>query len=601
VGEPEGCVPAGRAGFSAPEGEVALRLQQLARVTSELGAADTMEGIVDAAVNHIAGAIGAAVTTLMVRHGSELEMVGGHGLQEGIWEQWQRFGVDDDNPASEAVRLGRPVGVGSVAETEHRYPVLRGQVPAGRSVLCLPLGAESPVGVMGLTFEDGWLPGPGELDFLTTFAEACGQAINRVRSAGQAAERARHLTFLAEASAELGRSLDYRSTLTNVANLVVPVLADWCAVAVLENGELSTLAVAHVDPEKVAWAWQLQSRYPPDIDAPTGAPRVVRTGESELVERVTDEMLAASARDEEHLRMARDLHLRSAIIVPLVTHDRTLGAITLLRSDDDRPYRPSDLAVAEDLGRRAGVAIDNAMLHGQARDTAVQLQRAVLPSALDTIPGWQIAAHYEPGGHAEVGGDFYDAVALPDGRLAVFIGDVMGHGIPAAAAMAQLRASVRAYLCVDPSPDVVLSKLERMFQLLAITRLVTCVYGLVDPVTQRLELVNAGHYAPLIVHRDRPADWAETPPRRLLGADPDQCATTTFPFTPGDTLLMFTDGLVERRQEVIDVGLKRAYDHSDGLRDGDLAAALRAFIDAVHAGDGDDDITALAVRTNPAS
>src|SRR5207244_4260554 len=232
-----------------------------------------------------------------------------------------------------------------------------------------------------------------------------------------------------------------------------------------------TLAVAHVDPEKVAWAWELQRRYPPDPNAPTGAPNVVRTGVSELHEVITDDMLVAAARDEEHLRLARELHLSSAIVVPLVVRGRTFGAITLIRAETDRRYGPADLVVAEDLGRRAGTAIDNAQLHSQTRDVAVQLQRAVLPEDLGSVLGWQVAAHYEPGGEAEVGGDFYDAVPLPDGRLAVFIGDVMGHGVPAAAAMAHLRASVRAFISIDPAPAAVLEHLQKMFSLLSTRQL----------------------------------------------------------------------------------------------------------------------------------
>lgn len=585
-----------RAGFSAPEGESALRLQQLARVTSELGAAETMDDVIEAAVNHMASAIRAAVTSLMIRDGDTLRLVAGHGLRPGVLDEWATFSVDDDNPASEAVRLGRPVSVSHEATLEKKYPSLIGQVPPGRSILDLPLGSGSPVGVLGLTFEDNWLPGPRELDFLTTFAEACGQAIRRVRAAAIAAERADQLAFLADASAELARSLDYRSTLSKVADLVVPGLADWCSVDIVEGDRLVTLAVAHADPAKVQWAWELQRRYPPDPDSPRGARQVARTGVSELIVEITDDMLVAGAQDEEHLRLARELNLRSALIVPLAASGRTLGAISLLRAENDRPYTPADLRLVEDIGRRAGAAVENALLHSQTRDTAVQLQRAVLPASLPEIPGWDLAAFYEPGGAAEVGGDFFDVVPLPDGRLVAFVGDVMGHGVPAAAAMAQLRASVRAFLCVDPSPRAVLVHLQRMFELLSISRLVTLVYAVVDLPHESLELINAGHYAPLLIRADGAAAWAQTRPRRLLGAEPDDCLPVTFPFGRGDTLLMFTDGVVERRSEIIDCGLRRAEQFADVLRADDLTAALGEFVARVHGEDADDDITALAVR-----
>jgi serine phosphatase RsbU (regulator of sigma subunit) len=137
-----------------------------------------------------------------------------------------------------------------------------------------------------------------------------------------------------------------------------------------------------------------------------------------------------------------------------------------------------------------------------------------------------------------------------------------------------------------------------MFGLLSINRLVTLVYAVIDPSAARVELVNAGHYPPLVVPADGPASWAQTAPRRLLGTEPDDCTATTLPYLPGDTLLLFTDGLVERRSEVIDVGLKRALVHADVLRDSGLPAALARFVELVQGDDGDDDITALAVRAD---
>ncbi|HKC27098.1 MAG TPA: SpoIIE family protein phosphatase, partial [Jatrophihabitans sp.] len=540
----------GRSGFSAPADENSERIHQLAKVTAELGAADTIDAIVDAAVTHAAAAIRAAVTTLMLREGDHLRLVGGRGLRPGILERWHSFPVADANPASQAFREGLPVLVNNPDDIGSRYPGMAADVPAGRSVVCLPLGSgDDRVGVAGLTFDEAWLPGPRELDLLMTFAAACGQAVRRVRAADEAAQRAWQLRFLADASEELSRSLDYRATLTRVAELCVPELADWCAVDIVEREGLVTLAVAHADPAKVAWAWDIQRKYPPDRNAPTGAPNVVRTGLSELYEDIPDEMLIHRSRDEEHLRLSRELQLRSAIVVPLRVRNRTLGTITLIRAESDRRYGSLDLPFAEELGRRAALAIDNAQLHSATRDVARELQLAVLPARLDTIQGWPIAVHSDPGGSAHIGGDFYDALPLPDNRLAVFIGDVMGHGIDAAAAMAHMRAALRAYISVDPTPAVVLGKLEKMFGLLGTTRLVTLVFALIDPAADSVELVNAGHYAPLIVSADGTARFAQTTPRRPLGTDPDDRTSSAFPFGTGDTLLLYTDGLVERRDE----------------------------------------------------
>jgi GAF domain-containing protein len=588
--------PAGRAGFVAPAGDVADSLQQLARVTAELAAAETIEAVVDAAVTHAAGAIGAAVTTLMVREGDRLDLIGGHGLRPGVDQRWASFPLDDDNPASETARTGRVIAVSSVAELEQRYPRMRGEMPAGRSLLSLPLGtAPAVVGAIGLTFEQEWLPGPIELDFLRTFADACAQAVRRVQAAQVAERRARQLRFLADASLELGSSLDYRVTLARVADLVVPDLADWCAVDIVDAGALLTVAVAHVDPDKVAWAWELQKRFPPDPNAATGAPHVARTGVSEFYPVIPEELLVAGARDEEQLQLLRDLRLRSVLVVPLIAHGRTLGAITMIRTDAGRAYDAEDLAFAEDLGRRAGVAIDNAQLHSETRNAALQLQTAVLPDQLPTLDGWDIAAHYQPGDRAGVGGDFYDAIVLTGGRLAVVVGDVMGHGIAAAAAMAHVRAAVRAYLVLDPDPSAVVTHLQQMFDELEMTRLVSLSYAVLDPQAARLDIVNAGAMPPLAVDAEGSADYLPVPPRRLLGAGRDEATPVQLPMPAGQTLLLFTDGLVERRGELIDVGLERLRAAAGALT-GDLATSLPGLVAQLDNGDTHDDVTALAVR-----
>jgi serine phosphatase RsbU (regulator of sigma subunit) len=585
----------GRAGFSMPSGVDPGQVQRLARVTGELSAAVDMAGIADAAVTHIADAIHAAVATLLVVQGDRLVMVGGHGLQPGTDVAWASFALDHANPASEAARTGRQILIGDSAEAQHRYPSLAGWMPAGRSLVNLPLGRPA-AGVLGLTFEDGWLPGPAELDLLTTFADACGQAIRRVQAADEARATAERLTFLSQASAELASSLDYRATLGRVARLAVPTLADWCTVQILDDsGELRTVAVEHVDPAKVAWAWQLESRYPPQPDAPTGAPNVVRTGVSELYEVITDEMLAASAVDAEHLRLSRSLNLRSAMIAPLRTPSRTLGAITFIRAETDQTYTPADLAVAEDLAGRAAVSIENARLHRETEGIALQLQRAVLPEHLDRIPGWEVVTHYEPAGPADVGGDFYDAVLLDDG-LAVFIGDVMGRGIAAAAAMAQLRAAVRAYLCVDPAPDVVLPKLDRMIARLGLTRLATLLYARIQADRPELDLISAGHLPALVVGADGTRRWVDAAVQRPLGTPPGERRATTVPFAPGETLLLYTDGLVERRDQAIDEGLDRLAEKAGVLAASPLPDALPALVAALDRNATGDDVTAVAVR-----
>ncbi len=175
--------------------------------------------------------------------------------------------------------------------------------------------------------------------------------------------------FLSDASAALAALVDYGSTLQKVARLAVPFFADWCTVDMLdEGGTLRRLAVAHVDPSKVELAHQLHRRYPPDLDAPQGVGNILRTGKSEIVADITDEMLAASVPDAELLGIMRKLGLKSYMGVPLLLRGKALGVLTFIGAESGRRYDAADLAMAEDLAHRAAVAIENAQLYQAARE-----------------------------------------------------------------------------------------------------------------------------------------------------------------------------------------------------------------------------------------
>jgi len=173
--------------------------------------------------------------------------------------------------------------------------------------------------------------------------------------------------FLGEASSLLGSSLDYHSTLASVAQLAVPAIADWCAIEIVEDGELRELEVAHADSNKVPLARELRRRYPQQH---AGSARVIESGRAELFPDITDESLREVAVDEVHLELLRELGLRSVIIVPMTVRERVFGTITLVTSESDRLYGERDLALAEDVGRRAAVAIENARLYRQSQEEA---------------------------------------------------------------------------------------------------------------------------------------------------------------------------------------------------------------------------------------
>jgi GAF domain-containing protein len=588
--------PGGRQGDSVETGRLA-DLTRLARVTAELAQADTVDLVTKTVITHSADAVGATKASLtLLEDGDALRVVAARGYGDYDPAAWEHYPLSRRTPASDTVRTGERVVLVGEREIAERYPDLPEIQLGERSAVCLPLKATTrTIGVISLSFPGRRVIEPAEMEFFEILADTCAQALERIAAQEEAARQTARLAFLADATAELARSLDYQATLQAVARLAVPTLADWCAIDLVEDGRLHRLAVEHVDPAKVRLAHELQERYPPDPDAPSGPWNVMRTGRSELIHEITDEMLVAGAIDEEHLRIARDLQLRSAVTVPLAARGRVLGVITWVSAESGRLYGPDDLALAEDLARRAAVAIDNSQLHSETLAAAERLQHAVLPARLPAIPGWDLASFYSPSGRTEVGGDFYDAVPLADGRVALFVGDVMGRGVAAAAAMAQMRAATRAYVAIDPAPAAVMGKLDTMFARYPGEQLVTLVYLVADPARQVLVIANAGHPAPVILRADGSAEQlpvADGPPLDTFSTTRQEVSVG---FGPGDTVLAFTDGLVERRDEDIDEGQGRVLGRL-ALLGGDLTAGLEALAAQLREPTRDDDVAAVALR-----
>ncbi|HZT41963.1 MAG TPA: GAF domain-containing protein [Chthonomonadaceae bacterium] len=271
------------------------------------------------------------------------------------------------------------------------------------SMLVLPLCLHGDVnGTLVFYYKTPHVFPDSEVHTATALANLAASAIanaelyeEQTRLRMQSEQAQRRQAFLVEASRILDSSLEYQTTLANVARLAVPHLADWCAVHILEEDGVSRqLAVEHVDPDKVRWAVALQERYPPDPNAPTGVPNVLRTGKSELYTEIPDEMLVRGARDEEHLEIIRQLQIQSAMVVPLTARGRTLGAITFISAESGHRYTEEDLAIAEELGHRAGIAVDNARLYQAAQqeiadrtlqEEILQRQAQLLELAHDTI------------------------------------------------------------------------------------------------------------------------------------------------------------------------------------------------------------------------
>jgi PAS domain S-box-containing protein len=415
----------------------------------------------------------------------------------------------------------------------------------------------------------------------------------------RAAEHAQaRLTTLAEVSAALSGTLDVSEALGLLADHVVPALADWCAVDVREPQGVRRVAAAHRDPAKEEVLRRIRPVFPSYGGAAVA--RVLDGGAPVLLEHVDEEVLGRVGGPPERVTMLREVGITSEIIVPLQARGRVLGALSMAVADDVRSYDRSDLELAVDIGQRAGLAVDNARLYSREHDVAVALQRSML-SAVPDLPGLQISAHYFAGSdRADVGGDWYDVVPLPDGAIGVAIGDVMGHDLIAAAAMGQLRSVLRSYAWEGHRPAEVLDRLDRLVQGLGMAQLATCVYGRLEPAEggATLRYANAGHLPPVVQGRDGEVRILDEGKSVLIGAPGIAGRTDAEAFVGhGSTLILYTDGLVEDRETDVEDGIAHlcslvaAHDPALGVD-----ALCDTLLDELLDGPRQDDAAVIAVR-----
>jgi len=538
----------------------ARRRGVLYAVTAALSEALRPEEVAEVVVDRCVEAMGAAAGLLAALSPSadQLEVVRSVGYRDQIIQDYARFPVDAPLPLSDAVRSREPVLIETRRERDERYPHLNRGPMGIESIAAVPLLVERrAIGGMALSFTEA-RPFSGEdRSFLMALGRQCAQALERSRLyqaervARSEAERANdRLAFLAQASELLSLSLDYRTTLSEVARLAVPRLADWCSVDMLdEAGGIEQVAATHVDPAKMEMARLLREGFPPRLDDPTGAGHVIQSGQAEIWPLVTPEFLKEVVADPERRRLAMQLTISSSMVVPLRVRWKTLGAITLASTETHRAYTAADLALAEDLARRAAQAVDNAAIYQERDYIARTLQQSLLPPALPEIPGVEIAARYLPAGTGnEVGGDFYDVFDTGEGSWGLAIGDVCGKGPDAAAVMGVARYSLRAAAVREARPSRILEVVnEAVLSQASDGRFLTVAYARLRPEkgTGQLTVCCGGHPLPTVL---RTSGRLETVgrPGTLLGLFPDpELADQHVELRPGDVMLLYTDGVTD--------------------------------------------------------
>jgi PAS domain-containing protein len=385
---------------------------------------------------------------------------------------------------------------------------------------------------------------------------------------GRAEQR---LRTLADAGATLAHSLDYAETLENLSELLVREFATFCVIDLFERHDdgrlrIERAAAEHADRSRRADMERLRAFVPAETNLEHPVIRILNDGSSSLVELMPADWVARMDLVPDHAALYVALVARSLLTVPLVANGKLLGALMCGLGLETRPpmmrplaYDAEDLFFAEELGRRAGVALENARAYERERRIAIVLQAASLPRSLPQAGYIRLDAEYRPGNsEATVGGDWYDAFELDDGRFALTVGDVLGNGLRAAVTMTKLRQAIQTAAGLHADPNVMLDAADRMLRLHDPDIFATAVAAIYDPATDQTSFACAGHPGPLL----RTIAGLVEEPRCVIGlplglrTGRDDRRTTLVPTPPGSTLVFFTDGLVEMTRD-LDEGYRR--------------------------------------------
>jgi GAF domain-containing protein len=411
-----------------------------------------------------------------------------------------------------------------------------------------------------------------DLAILTDLAAVCSSEL-RLRIARDLADEARRhaetahdqLAMLAGLTETLAGTLDIDEAMTRLGHAVTPHLADWSLITLSDStGAVRRVSAAHRDPDRLDEVHRFAELMITGLGARSVALAVQRSGRPVRRAGETPDKLLDRITDTEMAKIAARLGYASFLIAPIMAPggQSTLGSIALINGAQRPAFTEADERTAMDIGRRAGLAIDNSRLYRQQRHVAEVLQQSLLTDLPD-IPGVELHARYLPAQDgAAVGGDWYDAFAQPDGSVMLAVGDVSGHDIEAAATMGQLRNLVRGdAFARDDEPGPLLAQLDRAVRGLGVPAAATAVLARMrragsDGFT--VTFSNAGHPPPILLRPDGSVDiWWETP-EPLLGLLPRARRTTHTRTAPaGSTLLLYTDGLVEDPAHLIDEGIAR--------------------------------------------
>ena len=421
-----------------------------------------------------------------------------------------------------------------------------------------------------------------EPERVTPFAELLVAEIRRLASAHRAAERAARLQQVTAALAQTRTPEDVAAVVVTEGVEVLGASGGGLLVLAADGQHLAV-------PGAVGYEGGLVHALREElIDAPLPAATALRTGQPVWLESREER-----DRDFPALR-GFEASTVSMCAVPLSVTGEILGALRF-SFDDRRLFDQDERGFVLALAAQTAQTLQRTALYQAERRASVQLQRALLPADIPQIRGWDVATHYSPAGDQEAGGDFYDVVEVGGGRYVAVVGDVMGRGLDAAASMAQVRSTVRAYAVEDPDPVAVFARVDAFFESTRLEQLVTMIYLLIDPDGDTVQLASAGHIPPLVVGVG--GAWSlTTPTEPPFGVGRPERHGLAVRLYPGDALVLITDGLVERRGEDIDDGVGRVLTAAAASPAVGAEELLRRILAATQHRGLDDDVTVLVLH-----
>jgi len=579
----------------------ANRLDRLQKITSALLAASSEADIASALTETIGGSpdhLGVFWCGVWLRRPEGLEPIN-IALPETLGETLRDVPFQSDHPLAAVAREHAPVFVTDSTAALARYPELGAIPPAIESFAVLPIVLRGEcLGVFVVTYSHRHRFESIEREFLAAAVDQVALALESVRLNTQQRQLAEMSSFFADALKVLAEAGDLAHTLDRLADLALGILGDICLIDVVnEDGELSRMVARHRDPTRQRLTNRLRTDFPPDPVGNHPAVEVVRSGRTRWSPHMSEDFLAATTRDEQHLGLVKELGFRSYISVPLSGDGEILGSVSLVSTT--RSYGADDAAFAEALAKQVAAVVDNARRHDSSVRTSHTLQQSLLPQSLPDVPGLLVDTRYLTASRGlEVGGDFYDLVVLPDGWVLFMIGDVAGHDRNAAALMGHLRSAARALAARAQTPGALIAALRHSWALLGFDRIATVLFGSLDPASGDLRLASAGHYPPLLIG-EADAYYLGVEPDTPLGAAGAGVADWHGTLAPRDVLLLFTDGAIDERrtgseQSMADLAATVT------RRATSPAAACDLVVDMLDV-DRADDVALLALQFDPVS